>query len=130
MQVRIIQCLGLVSSAKAAEDSRTPRRYRAPERAPISARSWGAAVLCRFLLSSSSSLRLASLGILLLANASGLASDWNLVWSDEFDKPGLPDAAKWEYETGFIRNNEQQYYTRERKANARVENGMLVIAAR
>jgi beta-glucanase (GH16 family) len=66
---------------------------------------------------------------LLLSNSS-YASDWKLVWSDEFDKPGLPDSTKWEYETGFIRNNEEQYYTRERKENARVENGMLVIEAR
>jgi beta-glucanase (GH16 family) len=69
------------------------------------------------------------MGILLACN-SGVASDWNLVWSDEFDKPGMPDATKWNYETGFIRNNEAQYYTRERKENARVENGMLVIEAR
>ncbi|HWH71204.1 MAG TPA: glycoside hydrolase family 16 protein, partial [Candidatus Sulfotelmatobacter sp.] len=52
------------------------------------------------------------------------------VWSDEFDKPGLPDAAKWDYETGFIRNNEAQFYTRARQENARVANGMLVIEAR
>ena len=58
------------------------------------------------------------------------AGDWKLVWSDEFDKPGLPDPAKWGCETGFIRNNEQQYYTRQRRENARVENGMLVIEAR
>src|SRR5215472_12935499 len=59
-----------------------------------------------------------------------LAGDWKLVWSDEFDKPGLPDPAKWSYEEGFIRNNEAQYYTRARSENARVENGMLVIEAR
>ena len=38
--------------------------------------------------------------------------------------------AKWGYEDGFIRNNERQYYTRDRRENARVENGMLVIEAR
>lgn len=59
-----------------------------------------------------------------------LAGDWKLVWSDEFDKPGLPDPAKWKYEEGFVRNNEAQYYTRGRSENARVENGMLVIEAR
>lgn len=62
--------------------------------------------------------------------ATSYASDWKLVWSDEFDKPGLPDPSKWNYETGFIRNNEQQYYTRERLENARVENGNLIIEAR
>src|SRR5271166_5957283 len=69
-------------------------------------------------------------GLLLWLATPCLAGEWQLVWSDEFDKPGLPDAAKWDYETGFIRNNEAQYYTRARKENARVENGMLVIEAR
>ncbi|MEN6495526.1 MAG: glycoside hydrolase family 16 protein [Thermoguttaceae bacterium] len=58
------------------------------------------------------------------------AEDWKLVWSDEFDKPGTPDPAKWDYEAGFVRNNERQYYTRARKENARVEEGMLIIEAR
>lgn len=58
------------------------------------------------------------------------AADWKLVWSDEFDKPGLPDPAKWDYETGFVRNHEAQFYTKERLENARVENGLLVIEAR
>jgi len=55
---------------------------------------------------------------------------WKLVWSDEFDKPGLPDKDKWNYEKGWIRNNELQYYTRARKENARVADGMLIIEAR
>jgi beta-glucanase (GH16 family) len=58
------------------------------------------------------------------------AAGWKLVWSDEFDKPGRPDPAKWSYETGFVRNNEAQYYTRDRSENARVESGSLVIEAR
>ena len=58
------------------------------------------------------------------------AAEWKLVWSDDFDKPGLPDLAKWAYETGFIRNNEAQFYTHERSENARVEGGNLVIEAR
>ncbi len=62
--------------------------------------------------------------------SAGHAADWKLVWSDDFDKPGLPDAAKWAYETGFIRNEEQQFYTKARPENARVENGLLVIEAR
>lgn len=57
-------------------------------------------------------------------------ADWKLVWSDEFDTPGLPSAAKWDYEEGFVRNHEAQYYTARRPENARVENGMLVIEAR
>lgn len=67
------------------------------------------------------------LGLAILPAAAG---DWKLVWSDEFDKPGLPDPAKWNYEEGFIRNNEAQYYTRARAENASVQNGMLVIEAR
>lgn len=55
---------------------------------------------------------------------------WRLVWSDEFDYEGLPDPARWTYEEGFVRNEEAQYYTRARKENARVENGMLVIEGR
>ena len=53
-----------------------------------------------------------------------------LVWNDEFDGNGLPDASRWNYEVGFIRNKEQQYYTQRRSENARVENGVLVIEAR
>lgn len=70
------------------------------------------------------------LSLSLFATFACQASDWKLTWSDEFDKPGLPDPAKWNYEEGFIRNNEAQYYTRERSENARVEQGMLVIEAR
>jgi beta-glucanase (GH16 family) len=56
--------------------------------------------------------------------------DWKLVFSDTFDKPGLPDPEKWTYEEGYIRNNEKQYYTKERKENVRVEEGKLIIEAR
>jgi len=68
-------------------------------------------------------------GLRLGANTAVKTEDWNLVWADEFDKPAQPDPAKWTYEEGFIRNNELQYYTRARRENARVENGMLVIEA-
>jgi beta-glucanase (GH16 family) len=56
--------------------------------------------------------------------------DWQLVWSDEFDGSGVPDPARWDYEEGFVRNRELQYYTRGRLENARVESGMLVIESR
>ncbi len=52
-----------------------------------------------------------------------------LVWADEFDYTGLPDPLKWGYETGFVRNKEAQFYTKERLQNARVENGKLIITA-
>ena len=53
-----------------------------------------------------------------------------LVWQDEFDGQGLPDASRWNYEVGLIRNNERQYYTQARSENARLEGGRLVIEAR
>ena len=68
--------------------------------------------------------------LVLLLAMTAHAGEWKLVWSDEFDKPGLPDTTKWGYETGFIRNHEQQFYTKARNENARVENGMLIIEAR
>lgn len=58
------------------------------------------------------------------------ASDWKMRWADEFDAPGLPDRRKWIFEEGMLRNNEEQYYVRERKENARVEDGRLIITAR
>ena len=50
-----------------------------------------------------------------------------LVWSDEFDRDGVPDPKNWDYEHGFVRNRELQWYTPE---NARVSQGFLVIEAR
>jgi beta-glucanase (GH16 family) len=55
---------------------------------------------------------------------------WELVWADEFNYSGLADDSKWSYETGFIRNNEKQYYTKARTENARVGDGVLTIEAR
>ena len=56
--------------------------------------------------------------------------EWVLVWEDQFDVPGLPDSEIWDYEEGYVRNREAQYYTRARAENARVENGNLIIEAR
>src|SRR5690606_15151789 len=52
------------------------------------------------------------------------------VWSDEFNKNGKPDPAKWSYQTGGNGwgNNELQYYTE--GDNVNVEDGKLVITAR
>jgi beta-glucanase (GH16 family) len=58
------------------------------------------------------------------------ASPGTLVWSDEFDGKGLPDASRWDQEVGLVRNQELQYYTRRRAENARIEDGLLVIEAR
>lgn len=52
-----------------------------------------------------------------------------LVWHDEFNADGPPDLAKWNPELGFVRNKDVglQLY---QLANARVENGALIISAR
>lgn len=50
-------------------------------------------------------------------------------WADEFNTDGAPDAARWDYEVGFIRNKEAQYYTKARRENAWIEGGNLVISA-
>src|ERR1700688_3645779 len=62
--------------------------------------------------------------------SSAVVTYTKLVWQDEFDNPGQPDPAKWNYDTGYIRNHELQYYTHNREENARVSNGMLDIVAR
>ena len=54
---------------------------------------------------------------------------WELVWSDEFNYDGSPDPSKWNYEKGFIRNDELQYYT-DRSENIRVNGSHLIIEAR
>jgi len=57
-------------------------------------------------------------------------ADWHVVWSDEFDYVGPPDATKWNVENWPPRrvNNELQSYTDDPE-NVWVENGRLVIEA-
>ena len=56
--------------------------------------------------------------------------NYELVWADEFDTDGLPDPARWAYNTGGNGwgNGEQQYYMAE--GNAAIENGILTIELR
>lgn len=59
---------------------------------------------------------------------------YELVFADEFNEGAAPDGAKWYYDThrnasGWY-NNELQYYSKERRENARIENGSLIIEAR
>jgi beta-glucanase (GH16 family) len=75
-------------------------------------------------------MRVLPLLLVLLAGTATAADRWQLVWSDEFDAPGAPDPAKWGYEVGKVRNGEAQYYTKDRRENARVEDGQLIIEAR
>jgi beta-glucanase (GH16 family) len=53
---------------------------------------------------------------------------YSLVWSDDFDGPGI-DTTKWNFETGGggWGNNEKEYY---QKANASIQDGNLVITAK
>ncbi|MCR8667850.1 glycoside hydrolase family 16 protein [Aestuariibaculum sp. M13] len=64
------------------------------------------------------------------------SNDLQLVWSDEFNTNGVPDASKWGYDIGNgcpdicgWGNGEKQYYTN-RSDNVKVENGLLKIIAK
>ena len=68
------------------------------------------------------------------APAGPAPAGYRLVWADEFDTPGLPDATRWDYDTERNRlgwwNNERQYYAAARPQNSVVEGGRLRITAR
>lgn len=57
------------------------------------------------------------------SNAQESVPRFSLEWSDEFDL-GYLNEEMWSYETGYVRNNERQYY---RKENVSVRDSMLVI---
>lgn len=70
--------------------------------------------------------------LLSLLLASGMLSDisaqeWKLVWSDEFNTEGILDSSMWNFEEGFARNEEAQWYQPD---NAICRDGMLIIEAR
>jgi beta-glucanase (GH16 family) len=67
--------------------------------------------------------------VILCLSIQSFSQKYVKVWSDEFNRPGLPDTTKWDYEIGKIRNNELQYYTR-RAENARIQDTVLIIEAR
>lgn len=52
---------------------------------------------------------------------------WQLVWHDEFDTDGKPNEEIWNFENGFARNHEDQWYQED---NAWCEQGRLIIEAR
>lgn len=52
---------------------------------------------------------------------------YTLVWHDEFNADGPVNDADWIYETGFVRNNEAQWY---QSPNVRCAGGLLTIEAR
>ena len=53
--------------------------------------------------------------------------EWKLVWSEEFDTDGSPDSSAWNYENGFVRNEEVQWYQPD---NAYCKDGYLIIEGR
>lgn len=80
--------------------------------------------------------------LLVLSSASyGLAADaeadadaerqtppgYTLVWNDEFNEEGPPNPDNWNYEHGFVRNDELQWYQPD---NAVCRDGLLVIEGR
>jgi beta-glucanase (GH16 family) len=68
-----------------------------------------------------------ALSTFLLARQPTASESDELVWSDEFDGDGPVDPKDWAFETGFVRNEELQWY---QTANATRRNGLLVIDAR
>jgi beta-glucanase (GH16 family) len=68
-----------------------------------------------------------------LAQTQPAKSQWNLVWSDEFNggNGSVPDKSKWVIETGGDGwgNHELEYYTN-RLENVAMQDGKLVITAR
>jgi beta-glucanase (GH16 family) len=60
-------------------------------------------------------------------SAPAASSKWKLVWADEFNKKGRPDAKNWQFEAGFVRNHELQWYQPE---NAYCKKGLLIIEAK
>jgi len=52
---------------------------------------------------------------------------YRLVWHDEFDQGAKPDTSLWNYEQGFVRNKELQWYQSD---NAFVRDGYLHLIAR
>lgn len=72
-------------------------------------------------------------GTLLFADTAETGDDpepppgYELVWSDEFDTDGPPDPENWNYERGFVRNRELQFYQED---NVWCEDGLLIIEGR
>jgi beta-glucanase (GH16 family) len=52
---------------------------------------------------------------------------YQLEWADEFEIDGPPNPKNWNYEHGFVRNDELQWY---QEQNAVCRDGLLVIEAR
>ncbi|HEY0121809.1 MAG TPA: hypothetical protein VGC14_08610, partial [Rhizobium sp.] len=68
------------------------------------------------------------------AQEAKVPAGYKLVWSEEFDRAGLPDPGKWVYDTAANKsgwyNNEKQYYAADRPENGRVNDGKLTALVR
>lgn len=53
--------------------------------------------------------------------------EYTLVFNEEFNVNGKPDSLSWNYEYGFVRNEEYQWYQEE---NAYINDGFLIIEGR
>lgn len=67
---------------------------------------------------------------LIQAETPGKGPYTRLVFHDEFDGEGLPDKTKWDFEEGYLRNHEKQYYTADRVENAYQKEGCLHLVVR
>jgi beta-glucanase (GH16 family) len=63
----------------------------------------------------------------LLCRVPEQAPQWKLVWQDEFNRDGRLNGADWDYERGFVRNEELQFYQPD---NAYCRGGLLVLEGR
>ncbi|WP_373396099.1 hypothetical protein V8V91_15865 [Algoriphagus halophilus] len=59
--------------------------------------------------------------------AQEIPEGYQLVWQEEFNEEGSVDLSTWNFEKGFVRNNELQWY---QEANASQQNGILLIQGR
>lgn len=60
-------------------------------------------------------------------SAKSVVDGMQLIWHDEFNSDGHVDSTHWNFENGFVRNQELQWY---QSNNAVCENGALVITAK
>jgi beta-glucanase (GH16 family) len=70
---------------------------------------------------------LSACGRHLATNKAAENDAYKLVWADEFNTDGRPDTSNWNFENGFVRNEELQWYQPE---NATCKNGVLIIEAK
>ena len=68
-----------------------------------------------------------ALATLASIGASAQKNNWQLVWHEEFNEDGKLNEKIWNYENGFVRNHEDQWYQAD---NAWCERGLLIIEGR